>query len=248
MTLEDVPLTHIDPCDLTFQYRFPSGVSGLRISLESEGQRQPVDLIGCRPPYRVVDGFRRILAATALEWTSVKALVHRSLSEEEAYRMAFTKNVVRRNLSPLERAQAMAVGMQERGLKERDLSHAFGISERQVGRYLKLLSFPDPIKRIVDGATVTMAHARVLASYGVTHDAYDWRTRIRAEKLSAREIAAILARTKGGPRSRGRPRVYMRREGDAVRMYAFTISRTAPKADREAVVRLLQSAIDFLKA
>jgi ParB/RepB/Spo0J family partition protein len=245
---EEVALADIDVTDLEFQYRFPSNISALRSSLESEGQREPIDLVGTRPPYRIVDGFRRVLAATALRWPTVKAFVHRRLSADDAYRIAFTKNVVGRNLSPIERAQAMLLAMQKRGLKEPELGQAFGISRKQVRRYLDLLTLSEPLQRILDGDVVTMAHAKTLAAYGIVNDANEWRTRIRNEKLDARTLARLLAKEKGKIRGAGRPKVYMRREGNAVRMYPFTIGKDSPKAEREAVVRLLQGAIDLLKA
>lgn len=242
---EAVALADIDSKDLAFQYRFPAEFRSLKESLKNEGQREPIDLIGKRP-YRIVDGFRRVLAATALNWPTIKAFVHRNLSDDDAYRIAFTKNVVRRNLTPLERAQAMVVAMRKRGLKEGQLRDAFGLSEKQVKRYLELLDFPEPIKKILDGDAITMAHAKALAAFGITDDAEKWRKRILAEGLNAKSLRALLMRERG-KRPGGRPKTYMRRVGSRVRMYAFTIGKDAPKAEREKVVQLLQEAIDALK-
>ena len=178
---EDVSLADIDTSDLAFQYRFPSEVASIRQSLQAEGQREPIDLVGKRP-FQVVDGFRRIMAASELGWTKVKAFVHGELPADEAYRIAFTKNVVRRNLRPLERAQAMIVALKKRGLTEAQLRTAFGISEKQVKRYLALLEFAAPIQQILDGEVVTMAHAKALADFGVGDDALQWKQRIQAER------------------------------------------------------------------
>jgi ParB/RepB/Spo0J family partition protein len=242
---EDVSLADIDTSDLAFQYRFPSEVASIRQSLQAEGQREPIDLVGKRP-FQVVDGFRRIMAASELGWTKVKAFVHGELPADEAYRIAFTKNVVRRNLRPLERAQAMIVALKKRGLTEAQLRTAFGISEKQVKRYLGLLEFPEPIQKILDGEVVTMAHAKALADFGVGDDAPQWKQRIEAERLTARALVRILTSSKGR-KPAGRPKLYMRRNGSRIRMYAFTIGKDAPRDDRERVVRLLQEAIDLLK-
>jgi ParB/RepB/Spo0J family partition protein len=242
---ERVRLADIDSRDQAFQYRFRTEFGTLKHSLETEGQREPVDLMG-EKPYRVIDGFRRVLAARALGWTTVKAFIHRTMTEDDAYRIAFTKNVVRRNLSPLERAQAMLVAMRRRGLKEDELRSAFGISERQVRRYLDLLQFPDAIKRILDGAVVTMAHAKALASYDAAGQAESWKRRIESERLNAKTLRRLLAKTRG-KKAVGRPKAYMRREGSQVRMYAFSIGRDAPRDEREKVIRLLQEAIDLLQ-
>jgi len=242
---EDVSLADIDTGDLAFQYRFPSEVASIRQSLQAEGQREPIDLVGKRP-FQVVDGFRRIMAASELGWTKVKAFLHGELPADEAYRIAFTKNVVRRNLRPLERAQAMIVALKKRGLTEAQLRTAFGISEKQVKRYLALLEFPAPIQQILDGEVVTMAHAKALADFGVSDDAQQWKQRIQAERLTARALVRILARA-NGRKPAGRPKLYMRRNGSRIRMYAFTIGKDAPRDERERIVRLLQEAIDLLK-
>jgi ParB/RepB/Spo0J family partition protein len=242
---EEVALADIDREDLAFQYRFPSEIATLRLSLEAEGQREPIDLLG-KKPYRIVDGFRRIAAATALRWETIKAFVHRDVSEEEAYRIAFTKNVVRRNLSPLERAQAILVAMKKRGLKISDLDEAFGISEKQVKRYLELLKFPDSIQKILDGEVVTMAHARALAKYGVGDDADKWRRRIQSDHLDARVLVRLLTEEKG-KRPIGRPKRYMKREGDRVRMYGFLVGKDSSKEEKERVVKLLRDVIDLLE-
>ena len=242
---EEVALADINAEDLAFQYRFPSELRSLKASLESEGQREPIDLIG-KKPYRIVDGFRRVLAATALRWPTIKAFVHRNISDDDAYRIAFTKNVVRRNLSPLERAQAMVVAMRKRGLKEGQLRDAFGLSEKQVKRYLELLDFPEPIKRILDGDVITMAHAKALAAFGIADEAEKWRKRIQAEALNARALVAVLVKERG-KKVLGRPKTYMRRAGGRIHMFAFTMSKDAPKDERDKVVKLLREAIEALK-
>jgi ParB/RepB/Spo0J family partition protein len=242
---EEVPLSRIALSDLTFQYRFPSETASLQESLRTEGQREPVDLVG-GPGFRIVDGFRRVTAASALNWPTIKAFVHRDVSEEEAYRIAFTKNVVRRNLSPLERAQAILVAMKKRGLSQGQLREAFGISDKQVRRYLELLEFPPSIQRILDGDVVTMAHARALARYGVASEAEQWKRRIEDDRLDARALVRFLTKEKG-KRPVGRPRQYMRREGNRVRMYAFLIGKDAPRDEREKVVKLLLEAVELLK-
>ena len=101
ISVEMVSLSDICLEDKTFQYRFPSTSKDVRSSLENQRQREPIDLVGVSPPYRIVDGFRRITAAQDLGWDCIEAFVHRGVDGKEAMRIAFTKNVVRKNLSSL---------------------------------------------------------------------------------------------------------------------------------------------------
>ena len=240
---EEVDLADLDLEDASFQYRFPSNIGDLRASLEAEGQREPIDLTG-KKPHRVIDGFRRVRAVQALEWPSIKAFVHRGISEEDAFRLAFTKNVVRKNLSPMEKANAIYLA-QKRGVKKTELAEAFGLSEKQLGRYLKLLAFPKHVQKLLDGKTVTMAHAKVLADFAV-RDAEKWKKRIQEEGLDSRALKALLTKELG-KKPAGRKKLYMKRAKDRVRFYPFTIGKDAPKAEKEKVIKVLEEAIQVLK-
>src|SRR5262249_285496 len=140
-------------------YRTGATFADLRDSIAREGQREPIDLLDGRP-HIIIDGHRRFRAIAELGLTSVKALVHRNLDEEEAHRMAFTKNVVRKNLSPLDRANAISLA-RRRGLKRVAITSAFGMSEKQLQRYEKLLEVPEALQRLVDDGRASMAHAFV---------------------------------------------------------------------------------------
>ena len=63
LIVERVPFEDIRVADLSFQFRFSCPEKDLFSSLHQEGQREPVDLVGETPPYRIADGFRRTAAA-----------------------------------------------------------------------------------------------------------------------------------------------------------------------------------------
>ena len=142
LPVEAVRLAEIDLTDKTFQLRVSSPSKDLLTSLADKGQRQPIDLVGAGPPYRIVDGFQRVAAARKLGWDSVKAFVHRDMDEKAAMRIAFTKKLLEENLSVPEQVHAMALASRH-GLGRAEIAELFGLSERQVRRYMKYLSRPD---------------------------------------------------------------------------------------------------------
>ena len=243
LSVETVPLSEIQMEDATFQFRFSSSGTAVLSSLEHETHRQPIDLLGVEPPYRIVDGFRRIAAARALAWDSIQAFVHRGIDDNEAMRIAFTKNVVRRNLSALEKANAI-LHARKQGLKRRQIAALFGLSERQVNRYQEILRLPDHIQNICGDGTVSMAHAKALADFQVTNPK-EWRKRIQEEKLDAKSLRRVLAQTRGAL-VKGRPRVFFREEKNRMRFHRFSISLDAPAAEKERVVTALRRAIQLL--
>ena len=142
LPVEAVRLSEIDLTDKTFQLRVSSPSKDLLTSLADKGQRQPIDLVGAGPPYRIVDGFQRVAAGRKLGWNSVKAFVHRDMDEKAAMRIAFTKKLLGEDLSVPEKVHAIALASRH-GLGRAEIAELFGLSERQVHRYMKYLRLPE---------------------------------------------------------------------------------------------------------
>jgi len=237
--VKTVRLDAINRGDSRFQYRLNGHVANLKASLQREGQREPVDLTASEP-HLVIDGYRRVQAIGELGWDTVHALVH-EVDEAEAHRIAFLKNVVRRNLSPLEKANAIRLAKQ-RGRK--DLAAEFGLSTKQVARYEALLDLPKPLQQLVDKGEMSMTHAKVLADSDL-EDGTPWLDMIRQDKLSAVELRRRV-RTAMGKKKPGRKKLYLKQSKEGFRMYPFTISKDSPKAERDQVVKLLKEVIASL--
>ncbi len=242
--VQDIPLEDIKE-DLTFQYRLSASVGDLRRSLEVEGQQEPIDLTGAKP-YRIIDGFRRVEAMRSLGWPVVKALVHRGITDNEAHKVAFIKNVVRKNLSPMDKANAIFQAKQ-RGMKEAEVEEYFGISEKQIARYENLLDFPPEIQKLLEKETIPMGHAKVLADFRVKEkDIAGWVQKIQDNDLSAKQLKKELKKA-SGVRMGGKPKLYMRKEKNGFRMFPFAISKDAPQSEKDKVSKLLQEALELLK-
>jgi ParB/RepB/Spo0J family partition protein len=241
--IQDVPLEDINAEDKTFQYRFSANVGDLKHSLINEGQKEPIDLTGSKP-YRIIDGFRRVETIRRLGWPSVKALVHRGIDDGEAHKLAFIKNVVRKNLSPMEKANAIFLAKQ-RGMKASDLMEYFSLSEKQLKRYEALLDFPPEVQKRLDKDEITMAHAKVLSEFKVK-DLSEWIKKVSEDGLSAKQLKKEL-RKASGARPVGREKLYLRREKGGIRMYPFTVTKDAPRAEKDKVIKILQEAISTLK-
>jgi ParB family chromosome partitioning protein len=247
--MHEIPLEEINTSDTTFQYRLNSSIADLTVSLSQEGQKEPVDLVRSKAgpgnkPYRVIDGFRRVEALRNLGWATAKALVHRGISEEEAHKLAFIKNVVRKNLRPMDKANAIYLAKQ-RGRKVSELAKEFNLSEKQLKRYEALLAVPPDIQRLVDKGVVSMAHAKVLSDFSVSNLG-EWVRKIGDNRVSVKQLRRDLGRAVG-VKPIGRQKLYMKKEKNRIRMYPFTISRSDPREERRKVVGLLQDAIEVLK-
>jgi len=241
---ESVSLDDIDFNDRTFQYRLSFSTADLRTSLEKDGQEEPIDLLkGMKKPYRIIDGFRRSRAALELGWKTIKAFVH-VMDDERALRFAYTKNVLRKSLTPMERAHALWVGM-KMGLATTELAAAFRISERHIARLLRLLEFSPALQKCIDGKVMTMEHAKVLHDFGVDNPA-DWKDRIQKQKLDSKGLRKAL-RQIGSNRQPGRKRDYFLITHDRLRMYPWTVTKNTPREERDRIARLMIDVLKFLE-
>ncbi|MBI3818881.1 MAG: ParB/RepB/Spo0J family partition protein [Planctomycetes bacterium] len=238
----DVAIEDISRDD-TYQYRLSAVTGDLKDSLLREGQREPVDLVGSKP-YKIVDGFRRVEATRQIGWKTVKAFVHHRMSADEAQRLAFLKNVVRKNLSPLDKANAIRQA-KKRGNSLDQLAKDFGISVKQVRRYEGLLDLSSELQRLVDKGHIPMSHAIMLHDYGV-RNVEKWAEIIKEKKLTRLQLKREL-RKATGVKPVGRKKNYVKLDRTSVRLYPFAMSKETPREERENVAKMLEEAADALR-
>lgn len=244
--LEDVTLEEIDREDDRFQFRVDAKSGDLVRSMRTEGQQVPVVLWRRRPadkgkpPYLIIDGFRRTHAVARLGWPSVKAMVL-DISEEEAFDRAYTENVVRKSLKPLERATAICIAIERRG--EDETAKHLAISKKQLGRYKELLALPRKIRDALDQDEISMAHALLLGKARQNGVRLNEEGMLGlARGVSAKELAKRLR--KHTRKAGGRPKKYATMKGDLIRFYPFAFDlRTGSKQERAKIRKVLEQAL-----
>jgi ParB family chromosome partitioning protein len=158
----EVSLSEIDMKNDPYQFRFKANPGDLIASLKVLGQQDPVILSGKAAPYKIVDGHRRINAFKKLGWGKIKAIV-RQLSAEDASTISFVRNVKRKNLTLMEKANAIYEYHENKEKTAQEIASVLGVSERQIKRYLELVKFPKFIRDAVDAETIGMAHAKMFS-------------------------------------------------------------------------------------
>jgi ParB/RepB/Spo0J family partition protein len=240
--LQEVPLGEIDRKDTRFQFRLTSAVGDLRKSLLAQGQQVPVTLWGEKPPYKIIDGFRRIEAIADIGGAAAIAIIRGDLGEDGAFALSFTENVKRKNFSALDKAHAIWAAINRRKVKPADVADDFSLSERQLSRYLKLLDLDHTLKAAVTSGKISMAHAAVLHRSGAK-DVTKLIDTVVEEKLSARQLKRMLKRT----RSAGRPKLYIVRSGDGFRAYPFLFRPSMDDREKKRILRALEQAVEVVK-
>lgn len=241
-TVRTVKLSDIDREDTRFQLRLTATVGDLRKSIQAEGQQVPVILWGEKPPYRIVDGFRRVQAISEIGWDIVKAIVRDDINEGQAFALSFIENVKRKNFSPWDKANAIWQAVNRREMEKEKVAEEFGLSVRQVERYLKLLDLDQGLQEAVQAGKLTMAHAAVLHQSRVK-DASPWVTTIESEGLSARQLRRQLKKTG----KVGRPRKFVSKEKGGFRVYPFRFTPEMDDREKGQMIEALEMALRIAK-
>lgn len=239
--IEVVATENIDTEDRRFQYRVAEEASDLTENLRTEGQLVPIVLWGESSPFIIIDGFRRVKKIKALGWTQVKAIIHRSITEEEAYNIAFIENVKRKNLSPMDIANAIWMAT-KRGRSNPDLTDDFNLSERQLQRYRKIISFSTVIQAALLNGSITMAHGLILHQFA-TDDLDQWIDKIR----NGLDAIKLKKQLKNASYPSRKPRKYFKPEKDGFRLYPINFSSKTDLKSREQILRCLKEAIKIIE-
>lgn len=160
-----LPIEHLRPS--RFQPRRQIDEDDLRelaASIADRGVLQPI-LVRPDPEqpdrFEIIAGERRWRASQLARLHEVPVIV-RQFSDGESLEVALIENLQRQDLSPLEEAEGYRRLMEEYAHTQEDVAKVVGKSRSHVANTLRLLTLPEPIKRLVDDGQLSAGHARAL--------------------------------------------------------------------------------------
>jgi len=114
--------------------------------------------------YEIVYGERRYRASLLANKKAIPTII-RSLSDEEAFDLAITENLQRKDVSPLEEAQAFSLILKKGKNDVKSLALRFGKSEVYIRLRIKLNSLIDDFKNLLLNETINVTAANLLTEY-----------------------------------------------------------------------------------
>lgn len=164
----------------------------LSASIAVHGIIQPLTVrkLG-RGKFQLISGERRFRAAQLAGLKEVPAYV-RVANDQTMLEMALVENIQREDLNPIEVALSYSRLIDECNLTQDQLSQKISKSRSSITNHLRLLKLPAPIQAGLKDRLITMGHARALVSAGDEDLQVELFNRIVEEKLSVRDIEAIL--------------------------------------------------------
>ncbi len=142
------------------------GIRELAASIVESGIIQPL-VVRTLPDgrYSLIAGERRLRASKLAGLTHVPVVVHEA-ADADAFLLALVENVQRRDLDPLEEADAYHRLMTAYSMTQEQVADRVGKSRPTVANAVRLLKLPAAILNLVAEGAISAGHARAILSVG----------------------------------------------------------------------------------
>ena len=177
-----------------------SSIDGMAQSIREVGILQPIRIRLEGGQRIIVDGERRFRAAKRVGLLTVPVVIEEQpLSEADVIQRSLVANCQREDLTPLEKARAMATLMRATGSQAGEVATKCGLSNATVTRTLALLTLPEAIRERVNSGQIPASAAYELARVKDPQQQSELAYQLAAGRLTRDGLAgALKARRKGG--------------------------------------------------
>ena len=192
-SISNIPITSIETNPFNPRSNFEKGaLEELSESISAHGIIQPLTVrkMG-RDKYQLISGERRYRASQMAGLTEIPVFI-RIANDQAMLEMALVENIQREDLNPIEVSLSYKRLIDECNMTQEQLSQKIAKSRTSITNHLRLLKLPADIQIGVKQQKITMGHARALVSAGEEKNQLELFHRVIQEKLSVREIEAIL--------------------------------------------------------
>ncbi len=191
-----VPVAHIRPNrDQPRKHFSEQEIEELAASIREKGILQPMVVVyRGENHYELVCGERRFRAAQKCGLTEVPTVI-KDLADQDLLEWALIENIQRQDLNPLEEAEAYQRLAEERTMPHEEIARRLGKSRVAVTNALRLLRLPDEVKELIANQGLTAGHARALLALLTPEHQRQMARRIVEDKLSVRQVEAIVNRS-----------------------------------------------------
>jgi ParB family chromosome partitioning protein len=160
----DLPVERIDPNPFQARREFPdidelaNAIRQLGFTSRLRVRPHPTE----ENRFQLVYGERRLRAAVAAELVCVPCEVVRT-TDEQMVDIGLAENIQRRDLTPLEEAEALKALMEQRGYSQQQVAERLGKSRGYVQNRLDLLRTPEDVQQLLMHRPDSLKAALVIA-------------------------------------------------------------------------------------
>lgn len=179
-----------------YRLRFKSGEAGiedLADSIDTHGLLCPIVVSRKKDSFQLIAGERRLSAMDRLGWKKIPAVDSASAGGADILIKGLVENIIRLNLSPLEKAMAMEEIIKTYKYTQEELAEQLGIDRTTATHYLRMIHIlhPEVLKYVHEGS-LTFGHAKVLMRLKDQDGQLKIANRIVAEGLTIMQTALLV--------------------------------------------------------
>lgn len=160
-------------------------------SIRVHGVIQPLIVVAKGQRYQIIAGERRWRAAKLAGLKEVPVII-RDYTEREISEISLIENIQRKDLNPIEEADAYRKLMEDYGLTQEALSERIQKSRSVIANTLRLLKLPEELKQMVADGRLSEGHAKVLLGVQDEERQKEFAEKVIGEGLSVRQTEELL--------------------------------------------------------
>ncbi|MBW1980486.1 MAG: ParB/RepB/Spo0J family partition protein [Deltaproteobacteria bacterium] len=160
-------------------------------SIREKGILQPLLVRRSKQGYQLLAGERRWRAAQIAGLQRVPVIIRES-AEPEAVEIALIENIQRKDLNPVEEAEAYQRLSKDFNLSQEEIAKKIGKDRSTVANMMRLLKLPEKIRNDLLEGTLSMGHARCLLALREQSLQLQARDVVVQRGLSVRETEKLV--------------------------------------------------------
>lgn len=152
--------------------------------------------------YELIAGERRLRAAKMAGLEKVP-VIKKDIAISDRLELALIENIQRENLNAVEEAKAYEQLMSEFDMTQEAVAKRVGKNRSTVTNSLRILQLPEDVLKDISMGRISAGHGRVLLALKDTEEIRTLRDEIIKNKLSVRDVEAIIKNKKKNPQPTG---------------------------------------------
>ncbi|MBO5024365.1 MAG: ParB/RepB/Spo0J family partition protein [Clostridia bacterium] len=166
-------------------------LEALAESIAQHGIIQPIVVRPRDGMYMIVTGERRWRAARMAGLSEVPVMIIEA-DDKKAAELALVENIQRKDLNPVEEAQAYADLIEEYSYTQEEISKKVGRSRSSIANSLRLLDLPDAVLEKLAQGELSEGHAKVLLGIKDAEKLEKAAETVISRELSVRETEKLV--------------------------------------------------------
>ena len=197
----EIPIDRIDPNPDQPRRVFETAqLQTLADSIRQHGVIQPIVVRRVQDRFELVVGERRWRATREAGLTSIPAVIA-EVDADDRLALALIENIQRRDLNPIELAQAFR-SLAEIGATQEEIGHRVGLERSTIANHLRLLELPREFQQDVEEGRLSAGHAKALLGVANPERRRRLRDQIIREAVSVRAAEELCRAGSGSAKQR----------------------------------------------